>query len=262
MDMLMKTQRLRWWWPLPVALAVALLLSCGGGQKATSESAPKESVASPNHKHRATLAQPSVTIGRPLGVAPAPSPANASQIVQEELNRLPLGQIVFNPPATMKEETTERVEVRIADAKVANVTANMPGNIQTAPIQVSTVMSVQLQGTSFHVTPLDPQDQIVTADGFSQWDFDVMPTTSGDQTLSLTASVEIVVPGMGPQRRAFPVLSRMVHVQVNPVSFLTDNWQWFAGTILIPLAVIAWQWLWKRRSSKPQKRLRSPKPLI
>jgi hypothetical protein len=200
----MNTQRLRCWWPLPVALALALLSSCVGGRRATSESAPKESVALPNHKHRATLAQPSVTMGRPPGAAPAPSPGNASQIVQDELNKLPLGQIVFNPPASMKEGTTERVEVRIAEAKVANVTANMPGNIQTAPIQVSTVMSVQLRGTSFHVTPLDPQDQIVTADGFSQWDFDVMPTTSGDQTLSLTASTSRVNP-----TRATPGVSNL-----------------------------------------------------
>jgi hypothetical protein len=184
-------------------------------------------------------------------IALSQAPADASRIVQDELNRLPAGQIAFNPPASMKEGATERVEVRIAKAEVANVAVKMPGDVQTAPIQVSTVMSVQLGGASFHVTPLDPQDQIVADDGFTQWDFDVTPTASGDQLLSLTASVDIVVPGMGQQRRAFPVLSRTIHVHVDAVSFLTDNWQWFAGTILIPLGVFVSQWLWKRRHAKP-----------
>jgi hypothetical protein len=252
MEILVKIQRLRLWWTALMALALALTWSCGGERKMASSptpsySAPKESVALPNHMHRAIPALPVILRESP-GTAPPPSPANASQIVQDELNRLPPGQIAFNPPASMKEGATERVEVRIAKANVPNVAAKMPGNVQTAPIQVSTVMTVQVGGASFHVTPLDPQDQIVSTDGFTQWDFDVTPTARGDQTLSLTASVDIVVPGMGQQRRAFPVLSRTIHVQVDAVSFLTDNWQWFAGTILIPLGVVVCQWLWKRRN--------------
>ncbi len=238
-------QRFPWGTAL-LALFVAIECSCSGARNTAPTPAPKESIVAPSHQHKAAVrtAVPMAAIRS----APVPQAA-ASQSIEDELNRLPVGQIAFNPPSSMKVATTERVQVRVSETKGAADAAKMSGNVQTAPIQVSPVMSVQLQGASFQITPLDPQDQIVTPDGYTQWDFDVTPTANGDQTLSLTASVEIAVPGMGTQRRAFPVLTRTVHVQVNPVSFLTDNWQWFAGTIIIPLALLGWQRLGKSRSA-------------
>jgi hypothetical protein len=243
MEAPVKKQRLRNRRSALLGLALVLPYSCGGSRKMASEPAPKQSVALPNHAHKAAPARALAPAEAPA----VPSSARASKLIQDELDRLPVGQIAFNPPAAMREGAAERIEVRVAEAKAASALPEMSGNVQTEPIRVSPVMSVQLQGASFHITPLDPQDQIVTSDGFTQWDFDVTPVASGDQTLSLTASVEIAVPGFGPQRRAFPVLSRTVHVQVNPVGFLTDNWQWFAGTILIPLAVFAYQKMVKRQ---------------
>ncbi len=192
------------------------------------------------------------SISRPLS---APVPKNgkinlsADAFVSDELKRLPLGQIAFDPPTTMKRGATARVEVRIAKAQLPQIEAGMAGTIEKQLIQVSTVMSVDMKGTAFQVVALDPPSQVVSDTGFTQWAFNITPTARGDQTLSLAASVEIRVPGMGSEPHAFPVLNRTIHVDVDPVGFLEDNWQWFAGTIVVPLLIL----LWRSFRQKPQE---------
>src|SRR5579863_3880453 len=102
METVLKAQRFRRRQTAFLGFALALSCACGGSRKVASDAAPKQSVALPNHEHKAAPAHPLP----PVAAAPPRTPADASRIVQDELNRLPVGQIAFNPPSAMREAAT------------------------------------------------------------------------------------------------------------------------------------------------------------
>ena len=167
---------------------------------------------------------------------------NWGAIVREELARLPVGRILFNPPADMKVGRTERIEVRIAQDEATNLTEGLKGRgaPDIEPIKVSTFMKARLVGDSFAITPINEAEQLVAGDTFTEWAWDVTPLRGGDQKLNLIVTVRLQLPSVGEETRDYPVIDRSVHVQVDPVfaarRFVDDNWQWLISVLAIPIA--------------------------
>src|SRR5579864_8866015 len=217
-------------------------------EKTSRSTSPKPTPAFLEHKHKAlAMKRP------PLQTAASPPPPDASGIIDTQLKKLAPGRILYNPPKEMKVGVKDRIEVRLSKNQLQDLTQGLQGagapKIENLP--VGDFMKVRLTGDGFEIAALDSDEQLVADDGFTQWCYDVTPLHSGDRILSLIVTVRIVVPGAPEAVRDYAPFTRTIHVQVNPMystaRFVEGNWQWLAGTLVIPLALL----LWKRLSKRP-----------
>ena len=165
------------------------------------------------------------------------------------------GQIVFNPPAQMNLSQTERIQVRISKKYSAELTSSMARKETTVSdsLPVGDIMVVKLLGDDFDIVTYDDEEQGVTTDGYTQWEFDVTPKTSGDHDLYIKAGIVYFVPNLGPTKKYFPVYEKKIQVKVSiwqmVAGFATTRWEFLLSTIIIPLGVWGFS-RWKRESVK------------
>ena len=161
------------------------------------------------------------------------------------METLDLGQILFNPPQEMKVGVKERVEVRIAKTITDDLSSGLRGRgvPQIEEIKVGTFMKVRLTGDNFDIEPLGHEEQLVAGEGFTQWDWDVIPLKSGIQLLLLIVTVRIKIPDDGEETKDYPVFERQIRVKVNRIytikKFIEKHWKWIITTI-ISSGIIAW----------------------
>lgn len=235
----------------PAGIGIAPVPSPAAPTLAPAAEPAPTSAPAPTIEPTAELAaEPAATLpgGELKPGEPAPQPTSAAPnwaaIVRAELERLPVGRILFNPPSEMKLGQAERVEARIAENETPALAEGLKGRgaPQIEPIQVSSFMKARLVGDAFEITALNEAEQLVAGDTFTEWAWDVTPIESGDQTLNLVVTVRILLPEVGEETRDYPVMDRSIHVQVDPVystqRFLSNNWQWLASALFIP--IVAW----------------------
>ena len=181
---------------------------------------------------------------------PTPTPSvtpilSFQELIEEELEKLSSGRILFNPPEEMKVGIEERVVVRLTKDITENLTEGLegPGTPQIEPIEVGTFMMVTLTGgDSFDINALSSEEQVVKPVGFTEWSWDVTPLTSGRQELHLTVTVRILIPGQDEQKIDWLVMDKQISVEVNPPytfkRFIECYWQWIVATIISAIAVI------------------------
>jgi hypothetical protein len=161
-----------------------------------------------------------------------------TEIVKDELEKLSLGQILFNPSEEMQVGVKERVEVRIAKTIAEDLSKGLIGRgvPQIEEIKVGTFMKVRLTGDNFDIKALSHEDQLVEGEGFTQWDWDIVPLKSGIQSLLLTVTVRIKIPKYGEENKDHPVFERQIKVKVNlfhsSKHFTKSHWQWIVSTII------------------------------
>jgi hypothetical protein len=183
--------------------------------------------------------------------------------VRETLSTLTIGQYVFNPPKEMTVGEKERIEVRISEDIAADLTKDLKGRGTPQidkSIEVGTFMKVRLccgppgHGHPFDIVPLNEAEQVVADNRITEWAFDVTPRESGNQKLQLIITVRIKLSGMDEEKKDHPVIEKTIHVKVNvwrwTKEFFSNNWQWLAGTIIIPLIVFVWRYYRNQSKSK------------
>ncbi len=162
------------------------------------------------------------------------------EVLQAELDRLPLGKVVFNPPDTMKLGVKERIETRISKDVNADLISSLRGRgiPQTEVLKISELMKVRLSGDDFGITPLNEELQIIEATGFTEWAWDVTPTKSGQKVLYLHVTLRIRMP-FGEETKDHPILERRIVVLVNPIysmkCFVQEYWKWIVTALILPL---------------------------
>ena len=165
------------------------------------------------------------------------TPSDLPEIVKDELEKLSLGQILFNPSEEMQFGAKERVEVRIAKTITEDLTKGLKGRgvPQIEKIKVGTFMKVRLTGDNFDIKAISHEEQLVEGEGFTHWDWDVVPLKSGTQSLLLTVTVRIKIPDYGEEKKDHPVFEKQIKVKVNLIystkHFTKSYWQWIVGTI-------------------------------
>ena len=166
-----------------------------------------------------------------------------NEIIRDELAKLPLGQILFNPPQEMKVGKAERIEVRITQDLYAELKKGLKGRGH-AEINIAKVggfMKANLTGEHFIINKLNEEEQLVTGDEYTQWAWDVLPLKSGNRTIHLQISVKIILPTT-VGRKDHPVIDNEVFVSVNPVfttsQFVSRNWKWMVTALILPF--LAW----------------------
>lgn len=189
------------------------------------------------------------------------TPPDLSGIIEDELKKLAPGKILFNPPQEMQVGVRDRIEVRIAKTITEDLSLELKGRgvPQIEEIRVGTFMKVRLMGNNFDIKPLSHKEQLVAGEGFTQWDWDVVPLKSGMQSLLLVVTVRIKIPNYDEERKDYPVFERQIKVKVNLIysisSFVYSYWQWIAGTIT-STGIIGWfiKWIIKKRRQSRKKR--------
>ncbi len=167
--------------------------------------------------------------------------------VKDILDRLPLGQITYNPPTEMTVGESEMIAVRISH----NINEDLSRGLQgrgtpvTETIPVHTFMKVQLRGgdakeEDFKITKMNDEEQAVTESSFTQWTWTVLPIKSGEQTLHLTITYVAKI-GSFTATKGHPSVIKSINVKVNPIyslrEFIGNYWQWVLTSLAIPVVV-------------------------
>lgn len=239
--------------------------SCCDSEETTPESSHKKKAKS---AHKASDLDYEVTVGNlagylknnTVGAATAQPTVSPEAALQSAIDNLPTGQVAFHHPSEMQVDQAEEVQVIISRDVTANLAVDLPQSDDTGhheitesqQIKISTSMKVQLNGDPyFKVTPLtSSEEQLIESSGSTEWRFTVVPLQKGRWPLHLTVTAVVRAADL-EKVKDLKVLDEQVTVTISTFavveSFIVGNWQWFCGTLLIPLAV----WLWpKLRSGK------------
>jgi hypothetical protein len=156
------------------------------------------------------------------------------------------GRLLFNPPDRMQLGHTERVEVRLTrtlklDAELLRHLRGH-GEPRLEEIPTTPLMAVTLKGDGFQITPYSDEEQRVSENQITTWEFDIRALKRGPQLLVMSVSLRIPVPGQTSQRKSIPVCEVTIDVQVGALAlvgyFLASNWQWCFTTAIAVAALL------------------------
>jgi hypothetical protein len=191
------------------------------------------------------------------------------EIVTDEYNNLPVGQMIFNCPYEMTVGVTEdvmanvtkeiTVEPKISEAFANNITRRLEKlddpqlrKIETAKIKVAPRMIAKLFGNNFEIVSRTPDEQATTINDVTSWKWSVTPNKNGLQKLFLTVDIVIEIPGYPDRAKHLRELEKEIDVKVNPLYFIECNWQ-FIITTIISSGVLGFLIAWIIRNYKDGK---------
>lgn len=219
-----------------------------------------QSAGSPANEEATQAAPaPSASAGEPNAALDA-----LDDRLQQAVDGLPLGDVIFHHPEEMQLRKQETVQVRISQDQKTDLLRGLPANgiTERDQIKISTSMKVRLSGdANFDIKPLADEEQLVTKKDYTEWSFTVLPLRKGNWPLHLVVTAVIRTPWGTEKYKDYPVKDEFVQVRVTPFHvieyFVGDNWQWILTALLIPLAAGAWKWSAGVRKKK-RARARAP----
>ncbi len=184
------------------------------------------------------------------GNGSSPISSNNSEIN----NKNDLGVIAYNIPDTMNVGVEYIVYLRISKKMSRNLTVGFVGDtnkLVIREIRVGGTMEVKLIETnsseeSFKITTLSSGIQNIESDSsYTTWEWSIRPIKGGIHKLKM-----IVVIKGGDFTKDIPVYEDEIYIQNSSIfivkNFISKNWQWLGGSIIIPLIIF----FWKRREDK------------
>lgn len=156
------------------------------------------------------------------------------------------GRLLFNPPDRMRLGETERVEVRLTrslglDEELLEGLGGPPEPI-VEEIATASRMAVTLRGDGFKITGHSEEEQAVTQDDITRWEFDIRAVKRGQQRLFMSVSLRLPVRGQPLVYRSIPVRTVTIYVHVGVPAlvgqFVASYWQWLIGTAVAIAAVV------------------------
>lgn len=201
---------------------------------------------------------------------PAPVPSVVEDIIQinpqndqyDETKTLQdavdnIGKINYVIQDTMVIGITNEVNMTISGKEVEQkviidgVSTFNEHNIYTSDIRITPIMKARLvdpTGVNFRIIPTTEEEQFLEKNDYTLWTWNVTPLTKGNNKLSL--SVDVIV---NDKSKNIKVYDGIIYVYSDEtiiskiINFLTDNWEFIVGTILIPLLVYMYSKIKKRR---------------
>jgi hypothetical protein len=184
-------------------------------------------------------------------------PVSLAAQIQQAVDALPLGEMVFHHLDVMQLRQQESAQVRISQDLQQDLVHGLSsqGVTERDQIKISTSMKVRLSGEpNFDVKPLNDEEQLVTKSGYTEWLFTVLPLKKGKWPLHVVITAVVRTPGGAEKYKDYPVKDELVEVRVTTFGavkyFVEDNWQWILTAILIPIAVWTWKWRIGARGKK------------
>ncbi len=203
-------------------------------------------------------ANPSPAVSPSPPASPVPVGTDWEGMIQAEEQKLRESKIVFNPPKDMQEQQIEKIEARISFEDIGPaLTQGLQGRgePQVETLKVSPIMKVTLTGdpAAFHIAGTG-EEQVVAGKPFGEWEWYVTPLQSGDQSLTLTATATIFLPGRGEKPIYYKTLEKPIRVHVDSWKaskrFVANNWQWLWAVVVVPGAGLFWGLRKKKRRKK------------
>lgn len=201
-------------------------------------------------EHQAPPSPPAPEVSPPAAEAPQPAPDGARDSYEESTlaryediikRELESGVILYNPPEQMRVGIVNRVEVRIAREELEDIAGGLQGkgDPRVEQLLVGTTMRAKLEGGAFDITLIGSDVQQLTSKGFREWQWDVIPTSSGDHSLFFTVSVLHEKYPNGIEHKVF---ERRIDVAVNPgyslSKWLSNNWEKPVGALVGIIGII------------------------
>ena len=109
-------------------------------------------------------------------------PVSLAAQIQQAVDALPLGEMVFHHLDVMQLRQQESAQVRISQDLQQDLVHGLSsqGVTERDQIKISTSMKVRLSGEpNFDVKPLNDEEQLVTKSGYTEWLFTVLPLKKG-----------------------------------------------------------------------------------
>lgn len=198
---------------------------------------------------------------RELGFAPhRPSKPDMST-ADVALEKMMEGMVAYEAPRTITLGDTSLVKavlgvgVDVKEFIKIQKTSPLGQQIQSADILVSEIMEAELEGHAFKISPQGRQQQAVTYQENTVWEWMVTAIEPGAQKLSLRFFAVIKVAGSERPRRLI-TLNRTIKVEVtfsqrlkSFLSWVKDvHWLWTA--MLLPIGLFSHKWWRKRHPAK------------
>lgn len=155
------------------------------------------------------------------------------------------GRLLFNPPDRMRLGQTERVEVRLTrsldlDAELLEKVQG-PGEPKLEVIKTASRMAVTLTGDGFDIKRYSDEEQAVTQDGITTWEFDIRAKKGGEQKLLMSVSLRIPVPGQPLVHQNIPVREATINVRITVPALagvVFGDWRWVTATAIAIAGVV------------------------
>jgi hypothetical protein len=159
--------------------------------------------------------------------------------VDMQIEQLKLGQVMYNPPTIMTEQTKVRVEVKISQSLTEDLTQGLRGKgiPEVEKVLVGSNMKVTLSGMDFEIIAHSEATQSVFTTGSTLWEWDVIPQKAGKKTLYVSIAV-LFDTKYGQKAKSYPVLEREIAVKVNPKAHPFD-WIQFLKNVAVVLGIVA-----------------------
>jgi len=203
-----------------------------------------------------TESKPAKPIAMPPAKKPAPPPPSpggprlSALMARDELEKLSQERLVLNAPDQMTAGVHERIEAHVTENLPEDFVARLKALGITDPddIRFGSSMKARLAGDGFDIALLGDEEKPVSGEGSTPWVWDVRPVRAGVQTLLLTVTIKVKIPGNGDERKELPAFTKPVTVAPSPlystVRFIRARWPWFIGGFFtVALAV----WFLRRR---------------
>lgn len=180
--------------------------------------------------------------------------------IERALQKLQLGKIAFNVPIEMTLDETYRIHLLLSKSLpeqelqaqlheyLGSSTAsgtkdvNTRERIETAAVKIGPRMEAIVTGQNFEITEVTPQEQPVSREETTEWQWDVKPRKPGTQELHFTINVILLV-NKATMRRAINTFDRRIDVKVTTGQWLTaligEHWGWVLITTLL-LPFVGW----------------------
>ncbi|MGH7437601.1 MAG: hypothetical protein ACRENE_18135 [Polyangiaceae bacterium] len=152
------------------------------------------------------------------------------------------GYVGFDVPGHMTQGKSAEVKVTVSNSeaiiKQTFAAASTPPTV--LPQGLSPEMSVDLDGgEDFDITPKAGGKQVVQFDRPTTWRFTVLPKGHGPTHLALYVHSWVNLPGYPLDAPVDAYTRRDIAVEINVpylvAGFVTRNWQWLFGALLVPI---------------------------
>jgi hypothetical protein len=206
--------------------------------------------------------------------APAPdsSPASASAtsfaLESGKIDGLVQGSAAVSAPSSALAGESFAVYLRVSSDQLSTVMQSLKDEFQENQtvkgkqgVRLTPRMVATVSGFGFEVAPKDGQVQAMSAAEATTWSWQVQALESGLRTLTFTLSGALTIEGKEVARN-FYQYQQKVQVEVSPMGFLQQYWQWLVTTLAFPIIGALWAVFHKpkdltgKRQPSPAEKLR------
>jgi hypothetical protein len=191
------------------------------------------------------------------GAAPPPTVLRGDySAVDAALARMDIGAVSFNAPDRMRIGEARRIQLLLSPTATAEELEReivAEGPVESYRVRVTSQMIARIQGTGFEIRQLSPEQQGLSTLEPTEWNWMVEPLPQGPRLRHLVVSLDAVLETEEGERlpRSVRTFERSIVIEVTWAErisgFVSRNWQWLWGAVLVPFLFPILASRWRRR---------------